>query len=792
MSTYAAAKKSTDPKPYIAAVFTSSETPMTKFILGDGKNTNAPTSRRRRSTADSYHNGPLEPGTRYRIFQRIFLKGGYNYSTDWSSALKTYLPTEAKGSSDESSTGMIVGVVIALLLLLVVFTLLAVVLYRRRKSSNTQSGDKNNELLPEEQISSKYNTVTVFEIHDNQTQDDEPNDYPLQNNSHPDENVDTTDLPKKEESLYGNQETIIARSHFPIPVSEFDGYVSRMKRNDKKEFKLDFEDLPTGQKLNWSIAKLSFNIPKNRFGNAVTYNDSRVVLSGNEKSDYINASHINGIEKKYYIATQGPKPKTVNDFWRMIFEYKCPTIVMLTTLKEMGKVKCEKYWPDESEVYGEIKVTATRSRAFADYITRTFIVEKGEDKLEVKQFHFRSWPDYGVPLYPTQILTFRRDYKSYHETTSGPAVIHCSAGVGRTGVFIAVDKILDDLDKEKKDVIDVFGFVKDMRTRRVNMVQTAEQYVFIHDTILDHIKCGTNEVEATQLMIVIKKLSEINEKGQSGFEQKFQQLNNISPKLEKELCEAALLPENKAKNRNAEISPTESVRVCLKRLEDIENSDYINACHVDGYLGKNYFIATQTPLQRTKSDFWRMVFQHNSSTIVVLNQLRENDKDYPMFWPTERAKPQSFGTITVMLDSFVTNGNIVVRKLLVSPSSNLKDGRIVRLVQYMSWPDHGVPENVNDIVKLLSEVEDAKRAAEKKGPIIVVCSDGAGRSGTYIAISNLVDRVKVVQVIDVFQCIKLIRAKRPQFVETAAQFKLCYEAITSVLESFNEYSNFSG
>ncbi|XP_028416867.1 receptor-type tyrosine-protein phosphatase epsilon-like [Dendronephthya gigantea] len=185
-----------------------------------------------------------------------------------------------------------------------------------------------------------------------------------------------------------------------------------------------------------------------------------------------------------------------------------------------------------------------------------------------------------------------------------------------------------------------------------------------------------------------------------------------------------------------------------------------------------------------------MVTKYCSSTIVMLNQLGE-DEEYPMFWPTQRAKPQSFGTTTVMLDSFVKKENIVVRKFIVSPSADLKNGHMLRLVQYMTWPDHGVPENVNDIVKLLSEVEDAKRAAEKKGPIIVVCSDGAGRSGTYIAISNLVDRVKVVQVIDVFQCIKLIRAKRPQFVETAAQFKLCYEAVSAVLNSFNEYSNFS-
>ncbi|XP_046858702.1 receptor-type tyrosine-protein phosphatase U-like [Xenia sp. Carnegie-2017] len=166
---------------------------------------------------------------------------------------------------------------------------------------------------------------------------------------------------------------------------------------------------------------------------------------------------------------QRPKPKTVNDFWDD-FEQKCPTIVMLTTLKEMGKVKCKKYWPDESNVYGEITVTITETKTFADYVTRIMVVEKNGEHHEVEQFHYKSWPDYGVPRYPTQLLTFRNHFKLSHKTKSGPVVVHCSAGVGRTGVFIALDKILDNLDDEYETNIDVFGFVEEMRSRRINMV----------------------------------------------------------------------------------------------------------------------------------------------------------------------------------------------------------------------------------------------------------------------------------------------------------------------------------
>ncbi|XP_028416862.1 receptor-type tyrosine-protein phosphatase epsilon-like [Dendronephthya gigantea] len=770
------------------------------FILGDGGNTSFQTTRRRRSTTNDYYNGPLESGASYSIFQRIFLddKGEF-YSTDWSPAsttVATSTPTTNTKSKKSDNIPMIAGVAAGGCILLIL-VIVVIILYRSRRESKKDSEpyfemeEKQKVALPA--INEAYLDSNDRHLGPNSSTEVQPNptvaDEVDAGNPVEEKKIDPSDLAAANKNIYDNQEAVVARIHNPVPVGEFSDHVNNLRQNDRKDFKLEFEDLPNANISNGDISKRAFNRPKNRYGNAVTYNDSRVILSGDEKSDYINASYINGLVAKYYIATQGPKPATVNDFWRMIFEQKCPTIVMLTTLKEMGKVKCEKYWPDDSGLYGDIKVTAKETRTFADYVTRLFTVEKGGEQHRVQQFHFKAWPDYGVPYYPTQILTFRGHFKSFHETKTEPAVIHCSAGVGRTGVFIAVDKILDDLDKERKDVIDIFGFVKDMRTRRMNMVQTADQYVFIHDAIVDHIKCGANEVQATHVKFEIKKLSEQTNEGQTGFEEKFKRLNTVSPKLMEDQCEAGLLEENKKKNRKEHIYPSESGRACLSHLENVANSDYINACFVDGYLGKNYFIATQTPLKETINDFWRMVTKYCSSTIVMLNQLGE-DEEYPMFWPTQRAKPQSFGTTTVMLDSFVKKENIVVRKFIVSPSADLKNGHMVRLVQYMTWPDHGVPENVNDIVKLLSEVEDAKRAAEKKGPIIVVCSDGAGRSGTYIAISNLVDRVKVVQVIDVFQCIKLIRAKRPQFVETAAQFKLCYEAVSAVLNSFNEYSNF--
>ncbi|XP_046857065.1 receptor-type tyrosine-protein phosphatase delta-like isoform X2 [Xenia sp. Carnegie-2017] len=803
------------PKLYIAAVLKVSGVDMFVFILGDGLNSSISKPRTRRSTDRDYNNRPLSPDTTYRVFQRVIVNDmGVYYSTDWSPAAKTdprptTAPTTSAPQTPSPSTSapqtpslttnptlrlssttkkdegnetliFIAAAAAAGIVLIIIFVIVAVCLRRGRKGnkksksslSSNDEGEKGYEL-------SIKNEAFVGEDIVDAVQPQVENNRDLSN-----------PIPDDDDT-YANNETIIVRNHFPVPLEKFHEHVKKLRQKNMQELKLEFEDLPNGQKCNWDIAKNSINSAKNRYGNAVTYDHSRVILSGDEKSDYINASFVDGKCEKYYIATQGPKPKTVDDFWRMIFEHKCSTIVMLTTLKEMGKVKCEKYWPDESNEYGEIKVTVTKTKTFADYVTRMMVVEKDGEQHKVEQFHYKSWPDYGVPRYPTQLLTFIKHFKLSHRTRFGPVVVHCSAGVGRTGVFIAIDKILDDLDDDYETNIDVFGFVEEMRSRRINMVQTADQYMFIHDTIVDHIQCGANEVDAVEIKVEISQLSKTNGAGKTGFEEKFERLQSVTSELPEELCEAALSDENKKKNRNPNIYPTETNRPTLRRIERVESSDYINACFVDGYLGKNYFIATQMPLNETINDFWRMVTQHECTTIVLLSLINEDEEEYPMFWPTKRATSQPYGTCTVLFDSVVKNEDIVVRKFIASPTRDIKEGRMVRMVQYLSWPNHGVPKDVKSLVNVLTEVEEAQRAVEVKGPVVVVCSDGAGRSGTYITISNLVDRVKIVQVMDVFQCIKLIRSRRPQFVETAEQFKFCYNAVSCVLESFDEYSNFT-
>ena len=231
-----------------------------------------------------------------------------------------------------------------------------------------------------------------------------------------------------------------------------------------------------------TVASLECNARKNRFGNILPCDVNRVKLKetpGVPGSDYINASHIDGYQHVgSYIASQGPKENTTADFWRMVWEKHIETIVMLTKCTEAGKNMCKQYWADEEGgVYdtNTLCITTTSVKTLADYDIRRFeIKSKTKHDPEVHQvthYQYNSWPDDEVPQFATSFLNFVRWVQKAHDRDKGvPLLVHCSAGVGRTGTFIALDTLLDRMRSETS--ISVFEVVKDMRKRRVLMVQT--------------------------------------------------------------------------------------------------------------------------------------------------------------------------------------------------------------------------------------------------------------------------------------------------------------------------------
>ncbi|CAJ0953193.1 unnamed protein product [Ranitomeya imitator] len=344
--------------------------------------------------------------------------------------------------------------------------------------------------------------------------------------------------------------------------------------------------LPEGQTASWDTAKEDENRNKNRYGNIISYDHSRVrlqLIDGDPHSDYINANYVDGYHRpRHYIATQGPMQETVKDFWRMIWQENSVSVVMVTNLVEVGRVKCVRYWPDDTEVYGDIKVSLIETEPLAEYVIRTFTVQKkgSHDIREIRQFHFTSWPDHGVPCYATGLLGFVRQVKFLNPPDAGPITVHCSAGAGRTGCFIAIDIMLDMAENE--GVVDIFNCVRELRAQRVNMVQTEEQYVFVHDAILEACLCGNTAIPVCEFRSVYYNISRIDPQTNcSQIKDEFQTLNIVTPRARPEDCSIGLLPRNHDKNRALDVLPLDRCLPFLISL-DGETSNYINATLMDG------------------------------------------------------------------------------------------------------------------------------------------------------------------------------------------------------------------
>uniref|UniRef100_A0A2K6E5A4 Receptor-type tyrosine-protein phosphatase eta n=1 Tax=Macaca nemestrina TaxID=9545 RepID=A0A2K6E5A4_MACNE len=280
-----------------------------------------------------------------------------------------------------------------------------------------------------------------------------------------------------------------------IRVENFEAYFKKQQADSNCGFAEEYEDLKlVGISQPKYAAGLAENRGKNRYNNVLPYDISRVKLSVQTHStdDYINANYMPGYHsKKDFIATQGPLPNTLKDFWRMVWEKNVYAIIMLTKCVEQGRTKCEEYWPSkQAQDYGDITVAMTSEIVLPEWTIRDFTVKniQTSESHPLRQFHFTSWPDHGVPDTTDLLINFRylvRDYMKQSPPES-PILVHCSAGVGRTGTFIAIDRLIYQIENE--NTVDVYGIVYDLRMHRPLMVQTEDQYVFLNQCVLDIVR----------------------------------------------------------------------------------------------------------------------------------------------------------------------------------------------------------------------------------------------------------------------------------------------------------------
>uniref|UniRef100_F6ZYU4 Tyrosine-protein phosphatase non-receptor type 13 n=1 Tax=Monodelphis domestica TaxID=13616 RepID=F6ZYU4_MONDO len=235
------------------------------------------------------------------------------------------------------------------------------------------------------------------------------------------------------------------------------------------------------------IGQTKENRRKNRYKNILPYDATRVPLG--DEGAYINASFIKmpvGNKEFVYIACQGPLPTTVADFWQMIWEQNATVIAMMTQEVEGEKIKCQRYWPDilgkTIMVNDRLRLALVRVQQLKGFIVRAMElqdIQTGEVRC-ISHLNFTAWPDHDTPSQPDDLLMFISYMRHVHK--SGPIIIHCSAGIGRSGTLICIDVVLGLINQDLE--FDISDLVRTMRLQRHGMIQTEDQYIFCYQVVL--------------------------------------------------------------------------------------------------------------------------------------------------------------------------------------------------------------------------------------------------------------------------------------------------------------------
>ena len=577
-----------------------------------------------------------------------------------------------------------------------------------------------------------------------------------------------------------------------IKVRDIANYIEELKANDQLGFSEQYDLIrKKSAEHPYEVGDLLENKSKNRYNNIFCYDRSRVKLTpiDDAHNDFIHANFITGYNReREYIATQGPLENTIEDFWRMVWEYHCSTIVMLTRCTENLKRKCAFYWVEEGEErFFEMAVSYVSSLHLVDYSIiklRVRPVDFTGDELMVSLFQFVSWPDFGTPDSPAGLLHFRNKIRETHPFSSpSPVVVHCSAGVGRSGTFIALDVELQKAAAE--DRINPFNRVIELREERNLLIQTEAQYVFLHSAILEGILFGYEDTPVADLPVLIDNLYKVDEEaGKTGFELDFQAL--ILSNIDSRQFSDGNLPCNSDKNRRNQVLPYNKNRIKLTMIPGVEGSDYINASLIDSYAFKNVFIATQAPPASTICDFWRMIFERNVTTVIMLCNLVERGTEVStQYWP-ELGESLDLEAVLVTNEGEELNEELrIVERDLTVEYRKLKSSLTIKHYQYTGWVDNRLPEDFSGLIELLDITHEAA-TENKRSPVVVHCTSGIGRTGVFLALYNSIEQVTFEESVNLFYVIKKLRLQRAQTIQSIHQYEFCYLALTECLRAIEQ------
>ncbi|XP_007430100.1 receptor-type tyrosine-protein phosphatase V-like [Python bivittatus] len=562
----------------------------------------------------------------------------------------------------------------------------------------------------------------------------------------------------------------LRNTHRPIPLQSFRQYYETRTANSNNGFFQDFEELKeVGKEQPKTEAEVPANTIKNRYPHVLPYDYSRVkltLLDGQPHSDYINANFVPGYNSpQEFIATQGPLKKTLDDFWRLVWEQNICTIVMLTVGMENGRVLCEYYWPtDTSPVSsGEISIHLLAQNFADEWTTREFKLQHKGLNMErrVSHLHYTAWPNHGVPESTISMIAFIELVRAHMQSVNecGPILVHGSAGVGRTGTFIALDRLLQQLKHE--NLVDIFGTIYSLRMNRHRMIETLGQYIFLHSCILEKISedpiVGLSEIShPVSLKSFVQHHANNCSQSNAGFLKEYEQM---LLEVAKEEINSAIPPSvNQQINLSSSKIPYDRAKVKFLPLDRDPFSDLAHVWFIPGCNSAKDYIAIEGPDKLALEEFWGLVWERGVHTIITLLPGQTNspapDKSC---WPSE-GEPICTEMLTIQQGPEKIISGWPCVQLRLKYEKKAKE----RLIQQFRFP-LGEGEELPDpeiLVGFLTVVRQLVPYRKRTNPLVLHCSSGGvGQMGILIALDTLLQQLKGEKNVDVYGVVlRLVRS----------------------------------
>ncbi|XP_066967327.1 receptor-type tyrosine-protein phosphatase F-like isoform X2 [Macrobrachium rosenbergii] len=571
-----------------------------------------------------------------------------------------------------------------------------------------------------------------------------------------------------------------------IPFVNIEAYL--LKAIHSNETDLEFNSVPKVLEKSCSHSEHPENRLKNRYKNNLPYNDTRIRLPRLPQmpfSDYINANYIEGhLHPNAYIATQGPKDfnkDTTHDFWRMIWHTKSQLVIMIANLVENGKVKVAQYWPSEGTITrGGIDITLVSTELKVNFIIRTFAATDQTEVRKIQQYQYTTWPDHDIPENPYGVAQMINSIRS--EPLAGPVVVHCSAGIGRTGTILFVLGVLDQINKS--GYMDTYEVLVKLRNGRPGLIENTTQYKFAHD-VLREILCGQRSRfscrEFPEALLDLRTPQ--SQTNISILQQQFHEIKQLPKDF---TFKFAQRPEVSHLNRNPKILPPDSRMIFLQYASGREESQYINAALVKSLEAQ--VIVAEHPQTHTLCRVWQMVYEKRVSVWTLLHSFPPGDSEYPSVLP--KHNEEIFGEFAVKIMSCQFYDSFTEYEVTIRPTNSATTTPFNCMVVMMKlWP-HDTTQ-LSSLLPLLAVMERVDSLTTTSSAALFTCKDGVTGCGLMMALKHTIDRVKLHQEVDVYHSVQSITFDRPEFIVSEEQYDLVHEGVLLYLSAYSNYGNFN-